>query len=113
MTATGFVLAVAACLAVAAAFAAWPLLRSRNVADTSDRRATTVELYRQRVDEIERDRAAGQVTSEVAAALTQELAATLLDDATEKEAKAASSGRSVWAAAAVVAAIAVISLTMY
>lgn len=113
MTATGFVLAAGVCLVFAAAFAAWPLLRARTVADTADRRGTNVDLYRQRVEEIERDRNAGEITADVAAALTQELAATLLDDAAAKEAEAGSSGRSVWAALAVVVAIAAISLTMY
>lgn len=113
MTGTGFVLAAGVCLVFAAAFAAWPLLRARSVADTSDRRGTNVDLYRQRVEEIERERAAGEITADVAAALTQELAATLLDDAAATEAEAGSSGRSVWAAATVVTAIAVISLTMY
>ena len=113
MTATGFVLAAGVCLVVAVAFAAWPLLRSRSVADVADRRGTNVDLYRQRVEEIERDRAAGILTAAVAESLTQELSATLLDDAIAPEPEAASSGRSKWAAATVIAAIAAISLTLY
>jgi len=113
MTATGFVLAAGGCLFVAVAFAAWPLLRSRSVADVADRRGMNVDLYRQRIEEIERDRASGIVTGEVAESLTQELSATLLDDATAPEPEVASSGRSKWAAAALIAAIAAISLTLY
>jgi cytochrome c-type biogenesis protein CcmH len=113
MTPTGFVLAASVCLIVAAALAAWPLLRPRTVVDSADRRGTNVGLYRQRVEEIERDREAGLLTADAAASLTQELAATLLDDAAANDTEIGSSGRSVWAAVAVVAAVAVISLSMY
>ncbi len=113
MTATGFVFAAGVCLIVAAALAAWPLLRLRPTIDAADRRGTNVGLYRQRVEEIERDREAGLLTADVAESLTQELAATLLDDAAAKESDTGSSGRSVWAAVAAVVAVAVISLTMY
>jgi len=113
MTPTGFVLAASVCLIVAAALAAWPLLRPRTVVDAADRRGTNVGLYRQRVEEIERDREAGLLTADAAASLTQELAATLLDDAAANDTEIGSSGRSVWAAVAVVAAVAVISLSMY
>ncbi len=113
MTATGFVLAAGVCLLVAVTLAAWPLLRTRNVVDTSDRRGTNVDLYRQRVEEIERDRDAGVVSAAVAESLAQELAATLLDDAAAKESETSSTGRSKWAAAIVVVAVTAISLTMY
>jgi hypothetical protein len=53
------------------------------------------------------------LTADAAASLTQELAATLLDDAAANDTEIGSSGRSVWAAVAVVAAVAVISLSMY
>jgi cytochrome c-type biogenesis protein CcmH len=113
MTGTGFVLAAGVCLIVAAACAAWPLLRRRDVADSHDRRATNVDLYCQRVGEIERDRDAGRVSPELAESLIRELAATLLDDAAVTDSQADASGRSVWAAAIVVVAVAAISLTMY
>jgi cytochrome c-type biogenesis protein CcmH len=110
---TGFAFAVALCVAVAIAFAAWPLLRRRAVIDHGDRRGTNVELYRQRVAEIERDRDAGGLSAEVAAALVQEQAAALLDDAAQAEPGTSRGGRSVAAAVVVAAAIAATSLALY
>jgi cytochrome c-type biogenesis protein CcmH len=108
-----FVIAVGACLVVAAALAAWPLVRRQTDADTSDWRGTNVGLYRQRVAEIERDRDAGRMSADVAASLIQEQAAALLQDASASEPAAASGARSVPAAVAVVVAIVAISLAMY
>jgi cytochrome c-type biogenesis protein CcmH len=110
---TGFVASVFVCLVVAATLAAWPLLRRRVATDDSDRRSTNVELYRQRVAEIERDRDAGQLSADVAGSLIQEQSAALLDDAAATEPDAGTGGRSVVAAAVVAVAIIAVSLTLY
>jgi cytochrome c-type biogenesis protein CcmH len=110
---TGFVASVFVCLVVAATLAAWPLLRRRVATDDSDRRGTNVDLYRQRVAEIERDRDAGQLSADVAASLIHEQAAALLDDAAATEPDAGTGGRSVLAAAVVGIAIVAVSLALY
>ena len=110
---TGFFVAIGVCLVIAATLAAWPLVRRRTVVDEGDRRTMNVDLYRQRVGEIERDRDAGRMTADVAVALIQEQAATLLDDAAAAQPGVGTGGRSVIAAVAIVVAIVAVSLTMY
>ncbi len=111
---TPFIVTAGICLAVAVALAVWPLLRRRGASPNIDRRATNVDLYRQRVAEIEHDRDAGRISEEIAAALIDEQAATLLDEAGATETAAGTTpGRSVPAAIGVVIAIVAISLTMY
>ena len=110
---TPFVLAAGLLLCLAAAFAAWPLLRRPVAVSDADRGGINVDLYRQRVAEIERDRDAGVLGVAEAESLTQELAATLLDDSTAVESRVASGGRSGWAALALVAAIGVVAVMLY
>lgn len=108
-----FVLAVGGLLSIAAAFAAWPLLRRPQPAIDADRRGINVNLYRQRVAEIEADRDAGSLSASDAQSLMQELAATLLDDAHGNEPDAARGDRAGWLAAGVVVSIVVVSLLLY
>ena len=109
-----FMLAVGGLLTIAVLFAAWPLLRRpKAVHDDADRRGINVSLYRQRVAEIVADRDAGSLSAADADSLTQELAATLLDDAQAREPDAARGDRSVWLAAGLVVSIVVVSLLLY
>ena len=110
---TPFVLVAALFLLVATSLATWPLLRRRERAAATDRRATNVELYRQRVAEIARDRDAGALSAVEADALTRESAAALLDDARSAEAAVASHGPGAWAAVVLVVAIVGVSVTLY
>jgi len=114
---TSFVIAAALFLFVATSFATLPLLRRRDDPAAADRRATNVDLYRQRVAEIARDREAGAISSDEAAALTRESAATLLDDspseARAREATGTSPGPGTWAAVALVVTIVAVSVTLY
>ena len=110
---TPFVIVAALFLLVASTLAAWPLLRRRENAIAGDRRATNVDLYRQRLAEIARDRDAGAISSLEAEALTRESAATLLDDAQSHDAAAASHGPGAWTAVALVVAIVGVSVTLY
>ncbi len=82
MTATGFVLAAGVlsrrCGGICRVAAVAIAQRRRCRRSPRD----NVDLYRQRVEEIERERDAGILDDAVAESLPQELSATLLDDAT-------------------------------
>jgi cytochrome c-type biogenesis protein CcmH len=134
---TLFVIGAGVFLAIAAVLATWPLLRRdasrgdeqlrdeaardgalRRAAHRAepaldDRRAMNVELYRQRLAEIARDRDAGILTATDAAAMEREAAATLLDDAPPNDASTISRGPGAWAAVVVVVAIVGLSVTLY
>ena len=113
----GFVIGAAIFLLVAAALATWPLLRQRETVLAADRRAMNVDLYRQRVAEIARDREAGVVSAADADAMARESAAALLDDEGSADARshvgATSDGPGRWVAAVLVVAIAGLSVTLY
>ena len=114
---TGFVIGAAIFLLVAAALATWPLLQRRETSVAADRRATNVDLYRQRVAEIARDREAGVVSAADADAMARESAAALLDDEGSDDARShvevTSDGPGRWVAAVLVVAIVGLSVTLY
>jgi cytochrome c-type biogenesis protein CcmH len=110
-----FVIGAGVFLTVAAVLATWPLLWGRDATRGADRRETNVELYRQRVAEIARDRDAGALTAADAEAMERESDATLLDDtpSMDDSSVASSHGPGLWAAVAVVVAIVGVSVTLY
>ncbi len=110
---TAFILAAAALLALGCAFIAWPLLRRADAADGADRGRTNVDLYRQRVQEIDYDRDIGTISAAQAAALTTELAGTLLDDAVVAAPATEVGGRSVRVALALAVTLVITAVGLY
>lgn len=65
---------------IALGFVLWPFRRGMTTTHAADRQAENVAIYRQRVDELRAEQAAGRVAPEDLEGLVDELSAALLDD---------------------------------
>jgi cytochrome c-type biogenesis protein CcmH len=109
---TGFVGAAAALLVLAAAFVAWPLAR-RRAQLREERRALNVELYRDRLAELEAERERGEIPAADFDTLKAELGLALLEDAGTDDAQTPAATRRLAVAGGAALALIVAAVAVY